>query len=109
MGLLASTYSHLGQLSTAEELATVEKHQKVFGEDHPETLWIMGELALIFQQQGQLEHAEELLVAVLEKRRKLLGDDHPQTRWTMDQLANLYQSIGKFQAAEELEGLTGDQ
>jgi hypothetical protein len=63
----------------------------------------MGELASIFQQQGQLEHAEELLVALLEKRRKLLGDDHPHTRWTMEVLANLYQSMGKLQAAEELE------
>jgi Tfp pilus assembly protein PilF len=81
----------------------------VLGEDHPDTLWIMGELALIFQQQGQLEHAEELLVAVLEKRRKLLGDDYSQTRWTMEVLANLYQSMGKIQAAEELERLIGDQ
>jgi hypothetical protein len=69
----------------------------------------MGELALIFQQQGQLEHAEELLVPVLEKRRKLFGDDHPSTRWTMEVLANLYQSMGKLQATEELERLTGDQ
>jgi hypothetical protein len=40
MGQLASTYNDLGQLSAAEELATValEKHHKVLGEDHPETL-----------------------------------------------------------------------
>jgi hypothetical protein len=71
-------------------------------------MWIMRELASIFQWQGQLEHAEELFF-VLEKRRKLLGDDYPHTRWTMEELANLYQSMGKLQAAEELERLIGDQ
>jgi thioredoxin-like negative regulator of GroEL len=82
MGYLASTYNHLGQLGAAEELATVtlEKHQKVYGKNHPRTAWIMDQLALIFHQQGQLERAEEHLVTVLEKRRKLLGDHHPHTR-----------------------------
>ncbi|KAJ7833767.1 hypothetical protein B0H14DRAFT_3710244 [Mycena olivaceomarginata] len=93
-GLLTVVFDNgreqLGQLSAAEELAIValEKHQKVRGENHPNTLWIMGELALIFQQQGQPECAEELLVTVLEKRRKISGDNHSYTRWTMNQLAN---------------------
>ncbi|KAJ7799395.1 hypothetical protein B0H14DRAFT_2903147 [Mycena olivaceomarginata] len=69
----------------------------------------MGELASIFQQQGRLERAEELLTIVLEKRRKNFGDDHPHTRWTMQGLANLYRRIGELQAAQELERLIGGQ
>jgi hypothetical protein len=97
----------LGQLSAAEELATValQKHQKVLGEEHPETRWIMGGLALTLQQQGQLECAEELLVAVFEERRKLFGDDHLRTRWAMNVLENL----DKVQAAKDLERIIGDQ
>jgi hypothetical protein len=47
MGDLASTYTQLGQLSTAEQLVTgsLERLQKVYGEQHPDTLWLMGELA----------------------------------------------------------------
>jgi hypothetical protein len=56
----------------------------------------MDQLALIFQKQGQLGHAEELLVTALEKWRKSLGDDHPQTAWTMKVLASLCQIKGKL-------------
>jgi hypothetical protein len=56
-------------------------------------------LASIFQQQGRLERAEELLIIVLEKQRKQFGGDHPHTRWTIEELANLYRRIGELQAA----------
>ncbi|KAJ6564848.1 P-loop containing nucleoside triphosphate hydrolase protein [Mycena capillaripes] len=79
--------------------------EKASGEDHPDTLSIMHNLADTFSKSGQLQKAEELQVIVLEKRRKLLGEEHPKTLSAMYNLAATFFKSGQHQKAEELEGI----
>jgi hypothetical protein len=53
---LAQTYTELGRLTKAEGLVAVvlQKQRKLLGEDQPETLWSMGQLARIFYNLGQI-------------------------------------------------------
>ncbi|KAJ6547766.1 hypothetical protein DFH09DRAFT_1087520 [Mycena vulgaris] len=100
-------YYHAGRLKDAEQLYLVafEYHRSVLGEDHPDTLNAMGDLALTCCQQGRYKEAEDLEVVVLEKRRKISGEDHPDTVCAMGNLASTYHKLGKMKEAEELEGV----
>jgi hypothetical protein len=71
--------------------------------DHPDTLWVMGDLALTYEGLGQFKHAEELQVVVLEKQTQYLGGAHPDNLRAMGNLASTYRHLGEFHKAEELE------
>ncbi|KAJ7731962.1 Tetratricopeptide repeat-domain-containing protein [Mycena olivaceomarginata] len=154
MGNLASTYSNLGEHKKGKELkATVlekqkqvlahtrtwesikgpknstftalEKHKHVLGDNHPQTLHTMGNLAnthsalgehqkakelktTVLEKQKQVlalgEHqkAKELNTTVLEKQKQVLGNNHPDTLFTMGNLANTHLALGEHQKAKEL-------
>ncbi|KAJ6484270.1 P-loop containing nucleoside triphosphate hydrolase protein [Mycena vulgaris] len=96
-------YYYAERLEDAEQLTLALCEQRtVLSEDHPDTLYAMGNLASTYQQLGKLQEAEELEVVVFEKRRKILGEDHPSTLRAMGNLANTYIKLGKLQEAEEL-------
>ncbi|KAJ7817142.1 P-loop containing nucleoside triphosphate hydrolase protein [Mycena leptocephala] len=84
-------------------LAQLAKQKQVLGEDHPDTLLAMGNLASTYHSLGEFHKAEELEVVVLAKRKQVLGDDHPDTLLAMGNLASTYWHLGKLQQAEELE------
>ncbi|KAJ7850251.1 hypothetical protein B0H13DRAFT_1905771 [Mycena leptocephala] len=77
MGNLAATYNRLGEFQQAEELEVVvlekrkqkaeelqfialEKRKKFLGDNHPDTLWTMRNLALTYHSLNKLSEAEEL-------------------------------------------------
>ncbi|KAJ6506434.1 hypothetical protein DFH09DRAFT_282256 [Mycena vulgaris] len=98
-------YYYAGRLKDAEQLylKVLEYQRSVLGEDHLDTLYAMGNLALTYINLGKFQEAEELGLVVLEKQRKILGEDHPDTLRTMGNLASTYGQVGKLQEAEELE------
>ncbi|KAJ7787637.1 P-loop containing nucleoside triphosphate hydrolase protein [Mycena olivaceomarginata] len=116
MSNLASTYRDLGEFHKAEELEVVvleksklvvvlEKRKQVLGDDHPDTLWIMGNLASTFNCLGEFQQAEELEVVVLEKWKQAFGDNHPRTLQALENLGWTYHQLGKLQKAEELQAV----
>jgi len=52
---------------------------RAFGEEHPDTLTSMSNLALTLGNQGDLNGARALQEQVLEARRRVLGEEHPDT------------------------------
>lgn len=60
--------------------------KKVLGEEHPNTLHTMHNLAVTYDSQGRYKEAEALQVGVLELRKKVLEEEHPET---LDSLYNL--------------------
>ena len=68
----------------------LEWASRTYGEDHPDTLWSMANLAMTYQNQGQWLAAEQLELQVIEKAKTLLGEDHPDTLWRMANLAAIY-------------------
>jgi tetratricopeptide (TPR) repeat protein len=59
----------------------------VLGEEHPNTLTTMNNLALTLTNQGDYPGARELQEQVLEIVRKVLGEEHPDTLTAMNNLA----------------------
>ncbi|KAJ7175032.1 hypothetical protein C8R43DRAFT_975740 [Mycena crocata] len=82
--------------------AVLKKRKKILGDDHPDTLKAMGNLAATYHKRGQLKHAEDLKRVVLEKRMALLGDDHPETLQIMSSLALTYFMQGELKVAQAL-------
>ena len=95
----------LGRYSEAESKAKNAfklAHQKL-GREHPYTLTIMGNLALIYDNQERLKEAELLGVQVLEARERVLGQEHPDILTSMGNLAKTYRNQGRHSEAEVLE------
>jgi hypothetical protein len=80
----------------------LEKRKKILGEDHPDTLGTMNNLAITYHNRGEFAEAARLQGEVLEKRKKILGEDHPDTLTTMHNLALTYNDQGKTGAAKKL-------
>ncbi|KAK4221894.1 hypothetical protein QBC38DRAFT_520823 [Podospora fimiseda] len=65
-------------------------HKDVLGEENPDTLTSMSNLAVSYAKQGNLEKAEELGEEVLRIREKVLGEEHPDTLISRHNLASIY-------------------
>jgi hypothetical protein len=56
------------------EVKVLEASRRVLGEEHPDTITAMANLASTYWNQGRWKEAEELQVKVLEVRRRVLGE-----------------------------------
>ena len=57
--------------------------KKVLGEEHPDTLLSMANLAGMYLRQEKWTDAEQLEVQVLDVRKKVFGAEHPDTLTSM--------------------------
>ena len=57
----------------------MEIRKRVLGEEHPDLLTSVGNLASVLGNQGKYEAAETLHRRDLEGREKVLGVEHPDT------------------------------
>src|SRR2546423_15634517 len=58
----------------------VEKRRRILGEEHPDTISAMNNLANTLGKQDQLDEGVAMLKEVVEKRRRILGEEHPDTK-----------------------------
>jgi tetratricopeptide (TPR) repeat protein len=78
----AATYLNTrGELSSARSLSdrALQLHQRLLGDDHPDTLISASNLAWSLYELHQYEQALQLNEDTLIRRRRVLGDDHPDT------------------------------
>ena len=70
-----------GDYSSAKELyqATEATSRRIRGDDHPDTLAAMGNVAATLGALGEHAAARDLQQQVLAGSRRVLGDDHPDT------------------------------
>ena len=57
----------------------IETSKKVLGQEHPDTLTSMSNLASTYRNQGRWKEADELEVQVVDVRARLLGQLYPAT------------------------------
>lgn len=76
---------------------------RVHGDEHPDTLTSMNNLAATLRAQGDLMSARDLEEHVLAVRRRVLGDDHPDTLTSMNNLAGTLRAQGDLAGARALE------
>jgi len=60
----------------------LETTKRVLGQEHPDTLTTMNNLAFTYNSQGRWKEAEELQVQVIATRKLVQGKEHPDT-WTL--------------------------
>jgi len=82
---ISHIYNEGGHLKEMEalEVMVMEKRKRVLGDNHPDTLISMVNLAGTYEQQGRWGEAEALELVVVEKRKLVQGDDHPDTLESM--------------------------
>ncbi len=103
-GTMGEVYRNLGLAEAAEPLLreALETRRRVQGEDHPDTLTAMRELAIVYYYLARYEEAEQFFSQSLEGRRRVLGANASATLESMNSLANLYNRLGRFPEAEPL-------
>ena len=93
-----------GRLNEAEVLITevMETHKTILGEEHPDTLISMNDLADLLRSQGKYDEAEPIYRQTILLLEKALGKVHPATLTSMNSLAALLASQGKYDEAEPI-------
>lgn len=101
---IASYFFFRGKWSDAEKLSieAIEIRKEIWGEDHPNTLASINNLATIFWKLGRWEEAEKLQVYVMETCKLKLGADHPETLTSINNLAMPFWEQGRWEEAEKL-------
>ena len=94
-----------GAYTSARELQekVLEISRRILGEEHPDTLTSMNNLADTLRVQGDLNGARELHEKVLEIRRRILGEEHPDTLTSMNNLADTLRDQGDLNGARGLQ------
>ncbi|KAJ7794120.1 hypothetical protein B0H13DRAFT_2298720 [Mycena leptocephala] len=97
-------FGEAGKYKKTEKLLkeVLKKQKQLLGDNHPDTLCTMGNLANTYLGLGEHQKAKELNVVVLEKQKQHLGDNHPDILRTMGNLASTYSDLGEHQKAKEL-------
>ena len=73
---------------------------RILGDEHPDTLTSMNNLATTLYAQGDLAGAQEIQEQVLEISRRILGDEHPDTSMSAWNLFYTYNDMGDFAGAK---------
>ncbi|RYP67309.1 hypothetical protein DL771_007327 [Monosporascus sp. 5C6A] len=100
----AGFFDYQGQWKDAEkfQVQATELRRELLGEEHPDTLNSMANLASTYLNQGRWEEAESLGVQVMETRKRVLEKEHPDTLTSMSNLASTYWDQGRWKEAESL-------
>ncbi|KAK3341084.1 hypothetical protein B0T25DRAFT_329824 [Lasiosphaeria hispida] len=101
---VGTSFYNLGKYQEAEQMhqQALQLSEKVSGQEHPDTLTSMNNLALVLRGQGKYQEAEQMHRRALQLREKVLGQEHPDTLTSMNNLALVLQSQGKYQEAEQM-------
>jgi tetratricopeptide (TPR) repeat protein len=83
-----------------EQVLAGARHQ--LGEDHPNTLLTMGNLARVYRESRQFEKALSLSQRTLDLKRVKLGEDHPDTLNELAALAVVFDQAGQLDRAMPL-------
>ena len=101
---LGTIYQHLGapQLAEPHLARAFELRHAALGDEHPDTISAMSNLAVAYHEQGRFDDAGPLLEKVLEDRKRVLGEEHANTLQSANNLALSHIERGLYQEAEPL-------
>ncbi|KAK3170216.1 hypothetical protein OEA41_009602 [Lepraria neglecta] len=100
----ALVYSEAGRRQEALQLTeqVVEANKRTLGEEHPDTLGSIHNLAIRYSEAGRRQEALRLTEQVVEANKRTLGEEHPDTLGSIHTLANSYSEAGRRQEALRL-------
>ena len=85
------------------QILLLDERSRTLGEEHPDTISAMVNLANTYRRLGKYADIEKLHLKGLHIRNRLLGEEHPDTISAMNDLALSYHSLGKYADAEILQ------
>ena len=74
----------------------------MLGPEHPNTLRIIYNLAVVLENKGNYKAAEGMQRHILELREKVLGPKHPATLTSINNLIKVLSDQDKYKIAEEM-------
>jgi len=80
----------------------VEERRRLLGDEHPDSLTAMANLANLYWYQRRLDEVEVLDRRTLDVRRRVLGPDHPDTLKSINGLGTTLFSQASYEEASEL-------
>jgi hypothetical protein len=83
-------YILLSQDSLTDHVEAYKTDKRVLGQEHPDTLTSMANLASTYRNQGRWKEAEDWEVLVMETRKRVLGQEHPDTLTCNSGSGNIY-------------------
>jgi tetratricopeptide (TPR) repeat protein len=94
-----------GRYDESEELEVqvMQIKKRLLGNEHPDTLTSMANLALTYCGQGRWRDAEELEAQVMQTTKRVFGNEHPHTLTSIANLASTYENQGRWKEAEKLQ------
>jgi tetratricopeptide (TPR) repeat protein len=101
--VITAVMDDTSRLDEAEKIyiGSMELKERVLGEEHPETLKSMAELASWFSDKCKRVQAERLYRRVLKLRERVLRPDNEVTLATKRKLAQVLSESGKYLEAEK--------
>ena len=98
---LGILYFRMGKydLARTHDERAVALRERLLGPDHPEVAAALGELANVYEAQGQRERAAEIQRRVLATTEKQLGPDHPDVAAGLVNIAAALGNQGRFDEA----------
>jgi tetratricopeptide (TPR) repeat protein len=102
---IGKTFAGLGLLAEAETqlAAALALRREVLGEEHPDTILSMNNLAIVYRKQRRDSEAENLLRKVIETNRERFGEEDAITLASMGNLGLVLKDQGKLDEAEALQ------
>jgi tetratricopeptide (TPR) repeat protein len=76
--------------------------QRVLGDEHPDTLGVMNNLAATYLDSGKYAGAERLYLHLVAVKTRVLGKDHPSTLLSTNYLGVAYRFQGRYAEAESV-------
>jgi tetratricopeptide (TPR) repeat protein len=101
---IGKTYRDLGLYLEAQDQMerALDLRRRFLGDQSPDTLTTMDELAEVYHGQGKRTQVEPLYRGILKARRHILGAEHTDTLGSAANLAVLLMDQGKYGEAEAL-------
>jgi serine/threonine protein kinase len=104
LSVVALTFHRLGLsdrgLETQRRVVAISRRE--LGNEHPDTLTAIGNLAEFRKELGEYEESEQLWRELLKVCRRTLGDEHTETLRAISSLAKVLRVRGLFAEAEPL-------
>ena len=100
-GIVESYAGHC-KASLRYEKKAYEGLLRLLGEDHPDTISALHNLAITYDNLGDYAKSKALKEQVYEKRKKKLGEDHPDTITALNNLATTYGDLGDYAKSKAL-------
>ncbi|KAJ6532237.1 hypothetical protein DFH09DRAFT_1284678 [Mycena vulgaris] len=103
---VAILYDEAGMYNHARELkeSLLKRRTELFGQENPDTLLAMQNLAVTYAHLGEYRRAAVLQNTVWTKRIETLGL-HPDTLASMENMASIWMQLGDFKLAERMQSM----